>query len=94
MRISIMGVSGAGKSTLAAARAAPRGLERVARVARNRRPGGGDRHAEDPQAFVDRVEAATQGERWVTDGNYSVCQDLIWSRATDVIWLDYPLSVS
>ena len=94
MRISIMGVSGAGKSTLAAGLAARFGLERVELDALNWLPGWRDLHAEDPQAFVDRVEAATRGEKWVTDGNYSICQDLIWSRATDVIWLDYPLSVS
>jgi len=79
MRISIMGVSGAGKSTLAAGLAARLGLERVELDALNWLPGWRD---------------ATRGEKWVTDGNYFVCQDLIWSRATDVIWLDYPLSVS
>ena len=94
MRISVMGVSGAGKSTLGAALAARLGLQRVELDALNWLPGWRDLHAEDPQAFVDRVEAATRGERWITDGNYTVCQDLIWSRATDVIWLDYPLSVS
>jgi adenylate kinase family enzyme len=94
MRISVMGVSGAGKSTLGVALAERLGLQRVELDALNWLPGWRDLHGEDPQAFVDRVEAATRGERWVTDGNYTVCQDLVWSRATDVIWLDYPLSVS
>lgn len=94
MRISIMGVSGAGKSTLAASLAERLGLERVELDALNWLPGWRDLHTEDPQAFIDRVEADTRGERWITDGNYIICQDLIWSRATDVIWLDYPLSVS
>jgi adenylate kinase family enzyme len=26
---------------------------------------------------------------WVTDGNYAVVRDLVWSRATTVIWLNY-----
>jgi adenylate kinase family enzyme len=28
---------------------------------------------------------------WVTDGNYGVVRDLVWSRATTVIWLNYAL---
>ena len=94
MRITVMGLSGAGKSTLAAQLAARLGLARVELDALNWLPGWRDLQGEDPQAFIDRVEAATRGERWVTDGNYTVCQDLIWSRATDAVWLDYPLSVS
>jgi adenylate kinase family enzyme len=27
---------------------------------------------------------------WVTDGNYSAVQDLIWKRADTVAWLDLP----
>ena len=94
MRISVIGQSGAGKSTLGAALAERLGLQRVELDALNWLPGWRDLHGEDPQAFIARVEVATQGERWITDGNYTICQDLVWGRATDVIWLDYPLSVS
>jgi adenylate kinase family enzyme len=30
-------------------------------------------------------------DRWVMDGNYGVARDLVWSRATVVIWLNYNL---
>jgi hypothetical protein len=33
------------------------------------------------------------GERWVIDGNYSIVRDLVWSRATSVVWIDPPLPV-
>ncbi|MFN8405143.1 MAG: hypothetical protein U0V48_16565 [Anaerolineales bacterium] len=40
--------------------------------------------------FRERVRAATQAERWIVAGNYSVVRDLVWTRAEAVIWLDYP----
>jgi adenylate kinase family enzyme len=42
-----------------------------------------------PAAFRSLVEEAIAGGRWALDGNYSAVRDLIWSRATSVIWLDY-----
>jgi adenylate kinase family enzyme len=35
------------------------------------------------------VYAAAQGSRWVVDGNYSAVRDVVWPRATTVIWLNY-----
>lgn len=39
--------------------------------------------------FRDLVEREASVERWVADGNYSVVRDVLWSRATDVVWLNY-----
>ncbi len=47
----------------------------------------------DPDVFINRVEQLTQTNEWVIDGNYSKIRDLVWSRATDVIWLDYPIKL-
>ncbi|MEP7359284.1 MAG: adenylate kinase [Anaerolineales bacterium] len=41
--------------------------------------------------FRARVEPGTAAPAWVTDGNYRQVRDLVWGRATDLIWLDYPL---
>jgi adenylate kinase family enzyme len=38
--------------------------------------------------FRTRVIAATEPETWVVDGNYSVIQDITWSRADTVVWFD------
>jgi adenylate kinase family enzyme len=39
------------------------------------------------------VEAAVAAAQWVLDGNYSQTRDVVWSRATALIWLNYPLHV-
>jgi adenylate kinase family enzyme len=43
--------------------------------------------------FESRVVAQTAGESWVVDGNYSVMRDIIWPRATDIVWLNYGRAV-
>ena len=35
------------------------------------------------------VDEATAAQRWVCDGNYSRVRDIVWGRATTVIWLNY-----
>lgn len=40
--------------------------------------------------FRARVAAATAGDTWVVDGNYSVIADITWGRADTVVWFDLP----
>ena len=40
--------------------------------------------------FRERVGQFTAQDGWVTDGNYSAVQDLVWERADTVAWLDLP----
>ena len=28
-------------------------------------------------------------ERWVVDGNYAMVRDIVWPRATTIVWLNY-----
>jgi hypothetical protein len=36
------------------------------------------------------VTDVTSGDAWVVDGNYEdIVRNVIWGRATDVVWLDY-----
>lgn len=43
--------------------------------------------------FRARVEEATSTERWVVDGNHTDARDIVWRRATHVIWLNYSFPV-
>lgn len=86
-RVAVIGTSGSGKSTLARALADRLGVTAVELDAIRHGPNW--RETPD-DAFRRRVADALAGDVWVVDGNYSVTRDLIWERATTLIWLDYP----
>lgn len=41
------------------------------------------------EEFTKKVMDIIAEKNWVICGNYSKVRELIWSRATDIIWLDY-----
>lgn len=43
----------------------------------------------DNETFRFRVDKFTSQQKWITDGNFSQVRDLVWGRATTIIWLDY-----
>jgi adenylate kinase family enzyme len=89
VRISVVGTSGSGKTTLAKALARQTGLPYVELDALNWQAGWGDLSRGDPDEFVRRVAAAVASDAWVVDGNYGLVRDLVWRRATHLVWLDY-----
>lgn len=86
-RIAVVGSSCAGKTTLAAELASR--LEVSHTELDGLYWGPGWTPLDEPE-FRSRVRALTHRPRWVIDGNYSRVRDLIWERATAVVWLDYP----
>lgn len=87
-RVIVVGTSGAGKSTYA---------ESLARVL-------GHAHTELDELHWDRnwqpkpapvfrelVARVAAQPRWIADGNYGAVRDLVWPRATTVVWLNYAL---
>ena len=84
-RVVVVGQSGAGKSTVGRQLSQRLGVPHLELDAFFHGPGW-----QASPTFVADVEAATAGEAWVADGNYSAVRDLLWSRADTVVWLDLP----
>jgi adenylate kinase family enzyme len=86
MRYLVVGTSGAGKSTFAQELAA---ATRCPHIELDSLYWGPDWQAVSPEQFRRSVTEATQRACWVADGNYSAVRDVLWSRATHVVWLNY-----
>jgi adenylate kinase family enzyme len=84
-RIVVVGTSCSGKSTLARRLSARLGRPHIELDALHWGPGWTKR-----PDFRERVAEAVAAEAWVTDGNYSVVRDLVWPRATAIVWLNLP----
>ncbi|KGJ93370.1 adenylate kinase [Thalassotalea sp. ND16A] len=41
------------------------------------------------EQFRNRVSKVTSKDSWIVDGNYSVARDILWPRATTIIWLNH-----
>ena len=89
-RVVVIGSSCSGKTTLARRLAEALGCEHIELDALYWGPGWSEAPRE---AFRAAVEERLAGDRWVMDGNYSVVRDVVWSRATDAIWLNYPFPI-
>ena len=86
MRYLVIGTSGAGKSTFAKKLAHKIHAPYVELDAHY---WGTDWQAVPVEQFKRSVAEATQGACWVADGNFSAVRDVLWSRATHVVWLNY-----
>ena len=89
-RIVVIGCSGSGKTTLARNIAARTGSLYIELDALH----WGPNWTEVPDELMrERVRLAVQDERWTVDGNYRVVRDIVWPRATTIVWLDYPFAL-
>lgn len=85
-RVLVIGSSCAGKSTFSRALAEAASLRYVELDPLYWGPSWSAKPAKE---FRRLVSAAIAGDRWVADGNYSGARDILWPRATVVIWLNY-----
>jgi adenylate kinase family enzyme len=89
-RTAIVGTSCSGKTTLARTLSSLLGVPHTELDALYWGP---DWTPNPPEEFRQRVQAAVAAPTWVIDGNYSAVRDLVWGRATTLIWLNYPLTL-
>jgi adenylate kinase family enzyme len=86
MRLLVVGSSCSGKSTLAARLSEALSIPHIELDAL--------KHLED---WVERpsgelrqlADVATEASEWIVDGNYRGLRELVWPRATHLIWLNY-----
>ena len=88
-RIACIGSTTSGKTTLANRLGALLEIPDIDLDALLWEPGWREAHVD---VFRDRVRHAIASDAWITSGNYITDgQDLVWSRADTVIYLDMPI---
>jgi adenylate kinase family enzyme len=86
-RTAVIGTSCSGKTTLARTMANVLDVPHIELDALHWQPNWTPRPIEE---FRYLTRTAVAAERWMLDGNYSKVRDLIWARATALVWLNYP----
>ena len=90
-RLVVVGTSGAGKTTFASRLARLLDMPHFELDAFRHGPNW----TETPNdIFREKISDALSGQDWVVDGNYSIARDIVWTRATTIVWLDYPFNVT
>lgn len=85
-RFSVVGSTGSGKTTVARSIGERLGIPVVEMDAIHWGP---DWTPQPTGQIRGKVAEAVAGDSWVVDGNYrSISQELVWSRADTVVWLD------
>jgi adenylate kinase family enzyme len=90
-RVVVVGISGSGKTRLSQTLSQRLAVPHIELDALFWQPGW---QPTPREIFRPRVEAALAATGWVTDGNYDSVRDVIWRRATSLVWLDYPLPLA
>lgn len=86
-RIHIMGTSGSGKSHLGRRLAS---ALRIPHVELDALFHGPDWTPAEPERFRADVARVAASDAWIVDGNYTAAREVLWARATLVIFLDRP----
>ena len=89
-RVAVVGTSCSGKTTLARQIAVSLSIPHMELDALFWGPNWTPSSIDE---FRSAVDAVTTRDRWVVDGNYSKVRDIIWARATHLVWINYPFAI-
>ena len=89
-RVAVIGTTCSGKTTFARRLAHRLKTQHIELDAMHWKPNWTPTPKED---FRGLAQEAVAAEAWVLDGNYSAVRDIVWARATTLIWLNYPFYV-
>jgi adenylate kinase family enzyme len=89
-RVVIIGSSCSGKTTMAKQVAAILQVAHIELDALHWLPEWQERPDSE---FRELVASAVAAERWVVDGNYNMVRDVVWQRATTLVWLNHSFPV-
>ena len=88
-RVVVVGTTGCGKTALARRLARALGCQHIELDELYWSP----RWVARPLAeFRRRTQTAVREQKWIADGNYAEVRDVLWARATALIWLNYSFS--
>ncbi len=87
LRILIVGTSGSGKTTLAKSLSKKLHCSHIELDSLGWKPGWVKTPDDE---FIQAVSDTISADSWIACGNWSIVQDLLWSRATHLIWLQLP----
>ncbi len=87
-RFAVIGTTGSGKTTLSSLIAERRHIPHIEIDALYWKSNWSHAEHEELRTVIDQL---TCTKKWVVDGNYGFCRDIVWGRAQAVVWLDYPL---
>jgi adenylate kinase family enzyme len=89
-RVIVHGSSGSGKSTFSTALASVLGVACLELDGLYQQPNWTPLELEE---FRTRVQTFVEQPRWIVDGNYSQVRDILWPRATTIVFIDLPRRV-
>ena len=89
-RINVVGSTGSGKTVFAGRISERLGIPYVELDAIGHGPG---RTEMPDHLFREKVSIVLSDDAWVVDGNYHVLRDVVWPKASTIIWLDYTMRV-
>ena len=86
-RVAVIGTSSSGKTTIASQLADQLSIPHTELDVLHWLP---DWQMCPLEQFRSLVKEVVERDRWVIDGNYGKVRDILWPRATHLVWLNYP----